>query len=75
MGKFLFFALGVGITVFVVVKGREIAQKATPQHLQESAAKKVGSLADQVSEFIHTVQDSMAEREDELRTELGMEKS
>lgn len=75
MGKFLFFALGVGITVFVVVKGRELAQKATPQHLQDSAAKKVGKLADQVSEFISTVQESMAEREDEIRTELGMEKS
>ena len=75
MGKFLFFALGVGVTVFVVVKGRQLAQKATPQHLRESAAKRVGRLADQVGEFFTTVQDSMTEREAELRHELGMEKN
>ena len=75
MGKFLFFALGVGVTVFVVVKGRQLAQKATPQHLRESAAKRVGRLADQVGEFFTTVQNSMTEREAELRHELGMEKN
>ncbi|MGA4668486.1 hypothetical protein ACPCG0_01590 [Propionibacteriaceae bacterium Y1923] len=74
MGRFVFFVLGVGVTVFVVVKGRELARKATPQHLQESASQKFSQLVDQVGEFITTVQESMVEREDELRTELGMEK-
>ncbi|MGA4507397.1 hypothetical protein ACQB6R_06745 [Propionibacteriaceae bacterium G1746] len=74
MGRFVFFALGVGVTVFVVVKGRELAKKATPQHLQDSASQRFSELIDQVGEFITTVQHSMTEREDELRTELGMEK-
>lgn len=75
MGRFVFFALGVGVTVLVVVKGRQLAQKATPQHLQESASRRIARLADQVGEFISTVQESMHEREDELRSELGMDKA
>lgn len=75
MGRFVFFALGVGVTIFVVVKGRELARKATPQHLQESASQKFGQLVDQVGDFLTTVKDSMAEREEEIRSELGMEKN
>lgn len=72
MRSMFFFALGVGATVFVVVKGRELARKATPAHVQESLASKAGEALDQVSQFFATVKESMDEREAELRTELGI---
>lgn len=72
MGKLFFFALGVGATVFVVVKGRELARKATPQAVQESFAKKVSGLVDQASQFLSNVQEGSAQREAELRDELGI---
>lgn len=72
MGKLFFFALGVGATVFVVVKGRELARKATPQAVQESFAKKVSGLVDHASQFLSNVQEGSAQREAELRDELGI---
>lgn len=75
MRGLFFFGLGVGATVFAVVKGRELARKATPAHLQQTAASRANELLDQVSDFFTTVKTSMDEREGELRRELGMEKA
>ena len=73
MGKVFFFALGVGATVFVVVKGRELARKATPAHLQEQVNRRAQGLAEQAGGFLATLRTSMDERERELRHELGMD--
>lgn len=75
MGRLVFFALGVGATVFVVVKGRQIARRATPAHLQEQVNRRAQGIAEQAGDFLATLRTSMDERERELRAELGMDKA
>jgi len=75
MKNLFFFGLGIGVTVFVVIKGRELARKATPAHVQQSVQRKADELWGEAREFIDEVRTSMHEREAELRTELGLDKS
>ena len=73
MGKVVWFALGIGVTVFVVVKGKELMRKATPAGVQEQVQKRTESLQHQASEFVDTFTHAFKQREDELRTELQMD--
>lgn len=72
MGKVVFFVLGVGITVLVVVKGRELMRKATPAGVQEQVAETAQSWQKRAAEFVSEVTSSMNQREAELREELGL---
>jgi hypothetical protein len=73
VGKVIWFALGVGLTVVVVMKGRELMRRATPEGIQRQVQQQAQGLAGKVSDFVETMTTSMAEREAELRSELGME--
>jgi len=74
MGKRLFwFAIGVGITALVVVKGREYYQRYTPKGVAEQIEKSRTGLVDWVGEFISTVGEAMDAREGELREALGLD--
>lgn len=72
MGKVVFFALGVAVTVVIVLKGRELYRRTTPQGIQEQVQQRTQSLGVQVSEFLETMTDSMKSREAELRDELNI---
>ncbi len=74
MGKRLFwFAIGVGITALVVVKGREYYQRYTPKGVAEQIEKSRAGLVDWVGEFISTMGEAMDAREGELREALGLD--
>lgn len=74
MGKRLFwFAIGVGITALVVVKGREYYQRYTPKGVAEQIEKSRTGLVDWVGDFITTMGEAMDAREGELREALGLD--
>ena len=74
MGKRLFwFAIGVGITALVVVKGREYYQRYTPKGVAEQIEKSRTGLVDWVGEFLSTMGEAMDAREGELREALGLD--
>jgi hypothetical protein len=74
MGKRLFwFAIGVGITALVVVKGREYYQRYTPKGVADQIEKSRTGLVDWVGDFISTMGEAMDAREGELREALGLD--
>ncbi len=75
MKTMFWFALGVGATAFVVIKGRKLLAKATPAGISQQVQHKAEGIGQQVSTFFQTVSDSMKEREAELRSELGLDEN
>ena len=74
MGKRLFwFAIGVGLTALVVVKGREYYQRYTPKGVADSLEKSRTGLVDWVGDFVSTMGEAMDAREGELREALGLD--
>jgi uncharacterized protein HemX len=63
-------AVGAGVTVFVIVKGRQIWQQATPQALAQRASDSAHGVSEQVQDFVGRLRAAMAERETELRAVL-----
>ena len=56
MGRRLFwFAVGVGLTALIVVKGREYYERFTPKGVAEQIEKSRTGLVDWVGEFITTM--------------------
>jgi hypothetical protein len=67
VGKRLFWlALGAGLAVFVVVKGREYYQKLTPEGVRNTVEETGVRAVNWVKDFVDTVQSAAAEREAEL---------
>lgn len=74
MGKrLLWFAVGVGLTVLVVRKGREYYQRFTPKGVAEQIERTRGGVTQWLGDFVDTVGEAMTEREDELREALGLD--
>ena len=72
MRRMFWFAVGVGVAVVVVMKGREWYEKLTPRGVAARVEKARAGLVDRVSGFVATVGDAMSEREAELRDAVGM---
>lgn len=73
MGKRLFwFAVGVGLTALIVVKGREYYEHFTPKGVADQIEKSRTGLVDWVGEFLSTMGEAMDTREGELREALGL---
>ena len=70
-----YIALGAVAGVLVGRKLTQAAARFTPAGVQQSMGGAVGNLADAVREFGQQVREGMAEREDELRTSLGLDGS
>lgn len=74
MGRRLFwFAIGVGVTALLVVKGREYYQRFTPKGVTEQVEKTARSARGWVDDFFDTMTSAMDERETELREALGLD--
>lgn len=73
MKRVLWMAVGAGVTIFVVVKGKDIARRFTPQGVADRATKIGRDLEGRVFDFFETVTESAAAREAELREALDME--
>ena len=72
MRKVFWFAVGAGVTVFVVVKGRQLWQRATPQAIAQRASESAQGVSASVQDFVVRLRAAMAERETELRDTLGL---
>lgn len=74
MGKRLFwFAVGVGLTALIVVKGREYYDRFTPKGVAEQIERTRTGLVERVGEFLTTMGEAMDTREGELREALGLD--
>lgn len=74
MRKRLFwFAVGVGLTALIVVKGREYYERFTPKGVAEQIEKSGAGVVDWVGEFFAAMFDAMDTRENELREALGLD--
>jgi Family of unknown function (DUF6167) len=72
IGRLFWFALGVGVAVFVLVKVRNALRPATPQALGQRVADQAAGVGAAARDFTERVRAAMAEREAEIRTELGL---
>jgi hypothetical protein len=74
MGRRLFwFAVGVGLTALVVVKGRELYERYTPKGVAKQVEQTRAGVTSWVGEFFTTMGEAMESREDELREALGLD--
>jgi hypothetical protein len=70
-----YIALGATVGILVVRKATQAAQRFTPAGMQSSMTGALGGLGDAIRDFGASVREGMAEREDLLRTELGLDGS
>lgn len=76
MGRGLIFLVGAGVGVFVVLRVRRAVlsakEQTTPSAIADRFGRAAEDLAARVGEFTTAFTSAMTEREQELRTELGM---
>ena len=70
--RLFWFALGAGVAVFVYVKIRDSLRRASPQAVGQRVADQAAGLGASARDFTDRVRAAMAEREAEIRTELGL---
>ena len=71
--RLFYITLGAVAGVLVVRKLTQTAQRFTPAGVQSSVGGGLANLADAVREFGEAIREGMAEREEELRTSLGLD--
>ncbi|GAC1445647.1 MAG: hypothetical protein NVSMB55_27800 [Mycobacteriales bacterium] len=71
--RMFYLALGATVGVLVVRKASHAAARFTPAGVQSSLTGALGGLGDALREFTETVREGMAEREELLRVELGLD--
>ncbi|HJE50661.1 MAG TPA: hypothetical protein K8V15_01550 [Tessaracoccus flavescens] len=64
--------VGAGLTIFVILRGREIMHRFTPKGVQEQVSEKGHQAAATFGDFMGTFRAAMDEREAELRRELNI---
>ena len=71
--RLFYIALGATVGVLVVRKASQTAKRFTPAGMQSSMTGALGGLGEAIREFTAELRDGMAEREDLLRSELGLD--
>ena len=75
MSRFFWLLVGVGLTVFIMLRGRELMHRLTPRGIAEQVENKGHETAASFGDFMATFRHAMAEREAELRRELDWPES
>jgi hypothetical protein len=70
-----YIALGATVGILVVRKASQAAKRFTPAGVQSSVGGAFGGIGSRISDFGASVREGMAEREYQLRTELGLDGS
>jgi hypothetical protein len=73
--RLVYIAFGAAVGVLVVHRATRAAKRFTPAGVQSSLADSFSGLTDAVREFTAEMKVAMAEREEELRTVLGLDGS
>ena len=71
--RLFYITLGAVAGVLVVRKLTQTAQRFTPAGVQESMVGALGGLSEATRDFGEAIREGMAEREEELRTSLGLD--
>lgn len=71
--RFLWFAVGVGLTVFVVAKGKKLYDQFTPAGIKQNIDKAGEEFGSRVRDFIDTFNEARQEREAELNAALNLD--
>lgn len=74
MKRLFWFTVGVGVAVFVVVKGKELYHRYTPKGVVEQLDKAKDDAGSWIGDFFTTMGEAMDARESELREALGLER-
>jgi hypothetical protein len=73
MSKRIFwFAVGAGVTIYVVAKARKYAEEHSPEALVDKVQQTVINVGGSARTFVSRVRAASAEREAELRETLGL---
>ncbi|MEV7020969.1 DUF6167 family protein [Kitasatospora sp. NPDC093558] len=70
--RIFWMAVGAGATVWAMNKANEAVHRLTPDSLSGTAARGALHLGDLAKQFAKDVKAGMAEREDQLRDDLGL---
>ncbi|TQF02095.1 hypothetical protein E6W39_07110 [Kitasatospora acidiphila] len=71
--RIFWMTVGAGAAVWAMNKANEAAHRLTPDSLSGTAARGALQLGDAARRFAQDVRAGMAEREDQLRADLGLE--
>lgn len=71
--RIFWMAVGAGATVWAMNKANEAVHRLTPDSLSGTAARGALHLGDAARRFARDVRDGMAEREEQLRGDLGLD--
>lgn len=72
MSRLFWLLVGVSLTVFLMLRGKELLHKLTPRGIAEQVEHKGHETAASFGDFMATFRHAMAEREAELRRELDL---
>jgi hypothetical protein len=70
--RIFWFAVGAGVTMYVVFKARDYIDKHSPEALVDKVQQTVVDAGDSARAFVSRVRAASAEREAELRETLGL---
>ena len=73
--RLIYISFGAVVGVLAVRRATQAAQRYTPAGVQPRMNGSFGTFGDTVREFLSEVRVAMAEREQELRTSLGLDGS
>ena len=73
--RLVYIAFGAAAGILVVHRATQAAKRFTPAGVQSSVAGSLSGLTDAIREFTAELKIAMAEREEELRTVLGLDGS
>ncbi len=71
--RLFYVALGASVGVLLVRRASQAASRYTPAGVQSRLSGSAGGIGGKVREFLGEVRVGMAEREAELRSELGLD--
>ncbi len=73
--RLVYIAFGAAVGIMVVHRATQAAKRFTPAGVQSSVASSLSGLTDAIRDFTAELKVAMAEREDELRSSLGLDGS
>lgn len=74
MKRLFWFAVGVGVAAFVVVKGKELYHRYTPKGVVEQLDQARAEAGSWIGDFLTTMNEARDAREGELREALGLDR-
>ena len=70
--RLVWFVIGAGVAVFVIMKIRAYLKKARPEAIGQRVAESANGISESARAFVDRVRAGMAERETELRDTLNL---